>query len=173
MKPVIRLGDPTSHGGEVVSAAATTKLFGKPVACLGDSVSCPKPGHDNCVIVEGDDGWKVDGRPVALDGHRTSCGAVLIATLGEVMRDPVGGSASSVVLPAMPTLPAVKDDADDNQDLEYFFVAEREDGSPIHLAYRIDAGGSNLHEGTLNQSGETVALPMSQTGEPTFWIPLS
>ncbi|TDR79836.1 PAAR domain-containing protein [Paludibacterium purpuratum] len=84
MKPPIRLGDPTSHGGEVVSAAATTKLFGKPVACVGDRVSCPKEGHSNCVIVEGDESWKVGGKAVALDGHKTSCGAVLIATLGEV-----------------------------------------------------------------------------------------
>ncbi|MBV8049406.1 MAG: PAAR domain-containing protein [Paludibacterium sp.] len=84
MKPPIRLGDPTSHGGKVVSASAPTTLFGKPVACVGDQVTCPKDGHDNCVIVEGDDGWFVGGKAVALDGHKTSCGAVLIATLGEV-----------------------------------------------------------------------------------------
>jgi uncharacterized Zn-binding protein involved in type VI secretion len=84
MKSPIRLGDPTSHGGQVVSAAASTILFGKPVACVGDQVSCPQDGHGRCVIVEGDESWKIDGKAVALDGHKTSCGAVLIATLGEV-----------------------------------------------------------------------------------------
>ena len=51
MKRVIRLGDPTDHGGHVVSAAASTSLFGKQVACLGDAVTCPQQGHSNCTIV--------------------------------------------------------------------------------------------------------------------------
>ncbi|MDN0074153.1 PAAR domain-containing protein [Crenobacter sp. SG2303] len=84
MKPAIRLGDPTSHGGSVVSAASSTTLFGKPVACVGDKVSCPQQGHSNCTIVEGDSTWLVGGKPVALDGHKTSCGAALISTLPEV-----------------------------------------------------------------------------------------
>ncbi|BBF85195.1 hypothetical protein DLM_1576 [Aquitalea magnusonii] len=84
MKRVIRLGDPTDHGGNVVSAAASTTLFGKQVACLGDAVSCPQQGHGNCTIVEGDGSWLVGGKPVALEGHKTSCGAVLISTLPAV-----------------------------------------------------------------------------------------
>ena len=84
MKRVIRLGDPTDHGGHVVSAAASTSLFGKQVACLGDAVTCPQQGYSNCTIVEGDGNWLVGGKPVALEGHKTSCGAVLISTLPEV-----------------------------------------------------------------------------------------
>ena len=84
MKRVIRLGDPTDHGGNVVSAAASTTLFGKQVACLGDAVSCPQQGHGNSTIVEGDGSWLVGGKPVALEGHKTSCGAVLISTLPAV-----------------------------------------------------------------------------------------
>ncbi|AUH51266.1 hypothetical protein CXB49_10810 [Chromobacterium sp. ATCC 53434] len=86
MKPVIRLGDPTSHDGKVVSASSTTTMFGKAVALVGDSVSCPQQGHTNCVIVEGDPTWTVGGKSVALDGHKVSCGATLISTLGAVMR---------------------------------------------------------------------------------------
>ena len=59
MKRVIRLGDPTDHGGAVVSAASSTTLFGKKVACLGDAVTCPQQGHVNCTIVEGDSSWLV------------------------------------------------------------------------------------------------------------------
>lgn len=84
MKRVIRLGDPTSHGGYVLSAASQRQVFGQPLACRGDAVSCPLPGHVNCVIVEGDDSWQVDGKAVALEGHRVSCGATLIATLPEL-----------------------------------------------------------------------------------------
>lgn len=86
MKRAIRLGDPTSHGGSVLSAASNTTLFGKKVACLGDSVSCPVPGHGTCSIVEGDSTWLVDGKPVALEGHKISCGAALISTLPEVSK---------------------------------------------------------------------------------------
>lgn len=84
MKRIIRLGDPTSHGGTVVSAASSTVLFGKPVALLGDQVTCPQQGHSNCTIVEGDSSWLVGGKPVALEGHKVSCGATLISTLPEL-----------------------------------------------------------------------------------------
>ncbi|WP_263772922.1 PAAR domain-containing protein [Propionivibrio soli] len=81
MKHVIRLGDPTSHGGTVVSAASNTVINGKQVARVGDTVTCPIKGHGAVTIVEGDASWSEDGRPVALEGHKTSCGASLISTL--------------------------------------------------------------------------------------------
>ncbi|AXE28925.1 hypothetical protein DK842_02765 [Chromobacterium phragmitis] len=84
MKPVIRIGDPTDHGGNVTSASSTTTAFGKPIALVGDSVSCPRQGHTNCTIVEGDSSWTVNGKAVALEGHAVSCGAKLISTLGQV-----------------------------------------------------------------------------------------
>ncbi|AZN35136.1 PAAR domain-containing protein [Iodobacter ciconiae] len=95
MKRVIRLGDQTSHGGVVVSAASTSNMFGKPVALLGDKVSCPIPGHGVCPIIEGDPSWNVGGKPVALEGHKTSCGAVLISSMPEVGRSYEGSGAAS------------------------------------------------------------------------------
>lgn len=93
---MIRLGDPTSHGGQVVSATSNFVMFDKQVARIGDSVKCPKKGHGVCTIVEGDPTWTIDGRNVALEGHKTSCGAVLISTLPNVMRNYQGiGKASS------------------------------------------------------------------------------
>ncbi|HSC80330.1 MAG TPA: PAAR domain-containing protein [Chitinolyticbacter sp.] len=86
MKRVVRLGDPTSHGGVVVSASPTTVVMGKPVARQGDKVVCPVTGHAVGTIVEGDPDWLVDGKPVALDGHKTSCGASLIATIPNMER---------------------------------------------------------------------------------------
>ena len=44
-------------------------------------MTCPIPGHGTVVIVEGDGNWQTDNRPVALEGHKTSCGASLISTL--------------------------------------------------------------------------------------------
>lgn len=78
---VIRLGDPTSHGGQVVSASTHAEVMGKGVARVGDACICPIPGHSGCVIVEGDPLVLLDGIPVAFEGHHTSCGAALISTV--------------------------------------------------------------------------------------------
>jgi uncharacterized Zn-binding protein involved in type VI secretion len=83
MKGVIRLGDPTTHGGKVVSAGARTAVRGKAVARVGDSCSCPIKGHEDCVIIEGHPTILVDGVAVAFEGHRTSCGAALISTVAD------------------------------------------------------------------------------------------
>ncbi|ORT80565.1 hypothetical protein B7G54_33695 [Burkholderia puraquae] len=39
------------------------------------------PIHGPCVIVEGDVAFDVEGQSAAFDGHKTSCGATLIASL--------------------------------------------------------------------------------------------
>lgn len=96
MKRVIRLGDPTSHGGTVVSASSTVIINGKPVARVGDSVTCPIPGHGVVTIVEGDGAWLDDGRPIALEGHKTSCGASLISTLPTLHRASLGRGSGRV-----------------------------------------------------------------------------
>jgi uncharacterized Zn-binding protein involved in type VI secretion len=83
MRKIIRLNDPTSHDGKVVSVSATHfTVEGIPVARLGDLCSCPRKGHDNCTIAEGDAHHTIDGVPVAYEGHKTTCGAVLEATVG-------------------------------------------------------------------------------------------
>lgn len=87
MRPLIRLGDPTSHGGIVASASPNCEVMGKAVARLGDRVVCPLSGHAVGVIIEGDPDWLIDGLPVALEGHLTSCGASLIATQANAGRD--------------------------------------------------------------------------------------
>ena len=81
MRGVIRLNDPTSHGGKVTSAAPKSKVMGVAVARKGDQVSCPHRGHSGCVIAEGDPKVLIDGIAVAFEGHKTTCGAVLIATM--------------------------------------------------------------------------------------------
>lgn len=81
MPKVIRLGDPTSHGGKVTSAASHFRVGGIPVARLGDTCTCPIPGHSGCTIAEGEPTHRIGGIPVAYEGHKTSCGASLIATV--------------------------------------------------------------------------------------------
>ena len=78
-KGVIRLGDPTSHGGKVTSATSRLNIMGIDVARKGDTCSCPM--HNNCTIDEGDPNHTIDGVPVAYEGHKVSCGATLISTI--------------------------------------------------------------------------------------------
>jgi uncharacterized Zn-binding protein involved in type VI secretion len=83
MRNVIRLGDPTSHGGKVEKVIAThITVDGIAVARVGDLCSCPINGHDKCTIAEGDPRHVIDGIAVAYDGHKTTCGATLIPTIG-------------------------------------------------------------------------------------------
>ena len=79
MRGVIRLNDPTSHGGKVTSAAPKSKVLGVAVARQGDRVSCPL--HGDGVIRDGDPRVLIGGVAVAFDGHETSCGARLMTTL--------------------------------------------------------------------------------------------
>ncbi|MDO3520838.1 PAAR domain-containing protein [Ralstonia pseudosolanacearum] len=82
MPRVIRLGDPTEHGGAVVQTSAPNfKVNGVAVARKGDRCSCPREGHHDCVIIEGDEHFKVGGVRIAFEGHKTSCGATLTATV--------------------------------------------------------------------------------------------
>jgi len=80
MKGVIRLGDPTSHGGKVVAASGVARVLGITVARKGDACVCPISGHAACVIAEGDPKVLLGGVPVAFEGHKTTCGATLISS---------------------------------------------------------------------------------------------
>ena len=80
MSNVIRLNDPTTHGGTVTSVAATHfTVGGVAVACVGDPASCPV--HGAGTIIEGELRQTINGIQVAYDGHKTSCGATLKSTL--------------------------------------------------------------------------------------------
>jgi uncharacterized Zn-binding protein involved in type VI secretion len=78
-KPVIRVGDKTSHGGEVLTGSANFIVDGKPVARLGDKVSCPLHPSET-VISNASATYITDGQPTARDGDTTACGATLIAS---------------------------------------------------------------------------------------------
>ncbi|WP_429203710.1 PAAR domain-containing protein [Massilia sp. UYP11] len=80
MPNVIRLNDPTSHGGKVTRVEATHfTVGGIAVACVGDKCVCPI--HGEGTIVEGNSRHTIGGASVAYDGHRTSCGATLTSTV--------------------------------------------------------------------------------------------
>lgn len=82
MRKIICVGDATSHGGKVISSGAPHfTVDGKPIVLVGDQCTCPMVGHGGvCTVIEGDSEHTIDGVPVAYEGHKTSCGATLMAS---------------------------------------------------------------------------------------------
>lgn len=70
----------TTHGGQVLTGSGRMRINGKGVVRKGDRVSCPRDGHEDCTVIEGDEGLTDQGVPIALHGHRCSCGCTLIAS---------------------------------------------------------------------------------------------
>jgi uncharacterized Zn-binding protein involved in type VI secretion len=80
-KPFILIGDKTSHGGVVVQGSPVSTVDGKPIARVGDKVTCPRRGHGGTtVIVSGDPTCIIDGQPAARHGDKTACGATLLSS---------------------------------------------------------------------------------------------
>lgn len=82
MIDLIRLGDTTDHGGEVITASNTMRYRGVRVARKGDEVRCPQhPNVSPNLILEGDPKITDQGIPVARQGHHAVCGCSLISSL--------------------------------------------------------------------------------------------
>ena len=77
-RPLIRVGDSTSHGGTVKTGSANMIVDGQPVARMGDTVSCPL--HGDTTIDSGSPTYITDGQPTAREGDTTACGATLQAS---------------------------------------------------------------------------------------------
>ncbi len=160
MRRVIRLGDKTTHGGEVVSAADNYSIMGKAVARMGDMATCPRKGHGTCEIVEGDPTWTINGRNVALEGHKLKCGAELISSLGNLSRSYEGdGVASDSGFDLGTTHPrqTIPSESTSKEVLRIFWTYG-EAAIPVSSFSRFYSD-LNIHVETLNyQAGETVGI---------------
>ena len=74
-----RIGDPSSHGGVIVTGAARTLTNGRKAARLGDLDVCPVPGHGVRPIVTGSPNTIIEGRAAARVGDKVACGAVIVS----------------------------------------------------------------------------------------------
>ena len=77
---VIRLGDKTTHGGEVVSAASDFTVLGKRLVVDGDMTTCPQCKGKFAVKPSGSD-RRHHGKRVAYHDDLTECGAKLISSI--------------------------------------------------------------------------------------------
>ncbi|MFP3501512.1 PAAR domain-containing protein [Burkholderia sp. SIMBA_062] len=73
---VVRLGDQTDHGGEVVECADDLTHLGAGVALDGHGVRCPKCDGLFPLLASGPRTHR--GRLVGYRGDKTGCGAIVI-----------------------------------------------------------------------------------------------
>lgn len=82
---IIVVGDPTDHGGKVITGSPLHDVDDKPIARLGDKVACPQyyPGgkpHGVNKIITAHPTVSIGGIPVAVEDCVTECGCKLIGT---------------------------------------------------------------------------------------------
>lgn len=77
MPLIVRLGDTSNHGGQVVTAASHWWCEDARIARIGDILNCPIHGPQP--IVTGSGIWQCEDSPIARDGDVAACGAVLFS----------------------------------------------------------------------------------------------
>lgn len=159
MRKLILVGDPTDHGGKVISGTPTTTFHDKPVARKGDLVECPEKYPDNSPhginpILEGEPHMPIDGSPVALEGHKTACGCALIATIGA----PV--DFDGIDLPSLPLVNLILNAGLNPTDFGHVFdrrfqIIDDETGKPAaNRPYKLASAVHTL-EGRTDSNGLT------------------
>lgn len=171
---VVRLGDPTTHGGQVVSASATRFINGKQVARMGDHATCPLPGHGIVTIIEGDPFWTDDGKPIALEGHKCSCGCSLISTLATLGRSLEGAGSAGFGATNVEAISEKAYPGDDIEELEIMYeIVEAQTGKPIEgMTYKLISGSNILLDGQKLEGGKTKDYSVNKHPNLNFiaWI---
>lgn len=78
-RAIICKGDPTSHGGKVLEGTEDATIDGRPIALRGHLTYCPSC-KGKFPISEGLAFHTFGGLGTAVEGMKTACGAILIAT---------------------------------------------------------------------------------------------
>ncbi|EKD22557.1 MAG: PaaR repeat-containing protein, partial [uncultured bacterium] len=84
MSKVVRLGDPSDHGGQMVSASGKLRVNGINECIDGDIHSCPMLGHGDTAVT-GTAKLTDRGKNVVHVGDTAGCGAVI--TQGSINLD--------------------------------------------------------------------------------------
>lgn len=172
MKPLIVIGDKTSHGGTVITCSPFSDTMGKGWARVGDMVSCPRC-KGVFPIVQGDNSLTDDGRAVAYHGCKTACGAMLIA--GQMMTYTEPGEGAGQGASRAPTAETTlqgfgvvatglastyqEEPADTAQDRfrGRFQLVDATTGEPIRSQpVRVRSTGGQYHTGMTDENGYTV-----------------
>lgn len=177
-RPFIVLGDTTDHGGVVVGASQVSLTHDKPIARVGDQVTCPRRGHGTTVIVTGDPTMIIDGSPAARHGDKCACGATLISSqFVSTVGDGGGGAgnnASTMHRSETAGTPANRQATQHDEDeeiLEQFYEAIDADGQPID-GYKFDLFANDaLHtKAAYLKSGRSVSVDGDASLRLVMWV---
>jgi uncharacterized Zn-binding protein involved in type VI secretion len=75
MPTLIRLGDPGSHGGTMITATGNFTDDGIQVCVNGDTYHCNV--HGNQTVTASFSGFSANGKAVLVDGDTAACGATI------------------------------------------------------------------------------------------------
>jgi uncharacterized Zn-binding protein involved in type VI secretion len=78
-RPLIVIGDKTTHGGSVISADLTSDIHGKCMARVGDMTVCPRCKGTFAITSGASDMVDGSGKAYARHMDSTACGAKLIS----------------------------------------------------------------------------------------------
>lgn len=170
----------------MIAGSPATTIDGKPVARVGDKVTCPQRGHGGTtVIVTGDPTCIVDGQPVARHGDKTACGATLISsqartsvdagggggggrstasgsTAGGASQNATGPSAAGGVADSTPATQAAA--SDEPKPFDEQFIVRDKDGDPMAgIYYTIRHANGKLVHGETGSDGKTVRVTTEAT----------
>ncbi|MCA8372533.1 PAAR domain-containing protein [Burkholderia multivorans] len=167
----IREGDTTSHGGRVLACDPTNTVEGKPLALLGDMVSCPRCGGVFPIVkVKTELHMTFNGRPVASDGDMTACGATLIASQSTATASPTAGAGGSIG--AGKSVLAQNVAQDDGAYRGRFQLVDDKTRQPIaNHPYTVRSADGKTIQGTTDANGHTDWLSSHQASSLSFQQP--
>lgn len=173
------MGDPTSHGGQVLEGSQFDICHNKPIAFIGHQTYCPKC-KGNFPIIEGALTTPFYGKGVALAGMRTACGAVLIATQFTDTVEYGGGQGNAAVRSgsrpsshpgdkgpssAAPSTPPAGFDI-------HFHVKHKDTGREMrNTSYRITVDDGQVIEGVTDENGFTQKVASDKPRIATIEVP--
>ena len=174
---IIRLGDPTSHGGVVIEGSVSDICMGKPIAYVGHMTACPKC-KGSFPIAEGALTTTFYGKGVALAGMKTACGASLVATqftdCVEYGSGHQGTTSNSSTTGAAGTCSGLASFAQvvptEMFDL-YFLVKNSESEIVSNTPYRITLSDGRIFEGVTDQLGHTQKVSAPTALQATIEVP--
>lgn len=91
-RAIIRKGDSTSHGGTVIEGHAMGILFGREIALVGHLVVCKQCKGAFPILPDAGRRHTFMDKETAVEGMRTACGAVLIASQTVACIDEAAGT---------------------------------------------------------------------------------
>jgi uncharacterized Zn-binding protein involved in type VI secretion len=152
MRAVICKGDRTSHGGRVLEGNPNVTTGGRQIAQLGHSTICPLC-KGKFPIVEGVATHTYGGKPTAVHGMKTACGATLIASQQEMLIDAGGGE---------PALPVAQEKVAQGS-----IGTPAKDDVPFSMAYgQATYDPDQLRNADLSSDMAFLDAPIGKNGKP-------